>query len=75
MLSSEVAQIGIDGPTMHAEDTQNGHATMKGQMDLWKALAIIGAFYWVIMTVVIVPTAVIATFITVMVPALLIRCV
>lgn len=72
MLSTGVGKTGFDAPTMHAEDAENGNATLKGQMDLRKVFALIGAFYWVIMTVIVVPSAVVATFLTLMLPTLLI---
>uniref|UniRef100_A0A0N5AYA5 PlsC domain-containing protein n=1 Tax=Syphacia muris TaxID=451379 RepID=A0A0N5AYA5_9BILA len=74
MIPAGVMETGIDAPTMHAEDSENinNPKTTKEQMDLKKVFAIIVAFYWVVMTVIIVPTAVVASFITVMVPALLI---
>lgn len=72
MLQSGAVQTGIDGATMHAEDAENGNTVLKGQMDVRKMLAMIGAFYWVIMTVIVVPGAVVATFLAVMLPALII---
>lgn len=72
MLQSGAVETGIEGATMHAEDAENGNTAFKGQLDVRKVLAMIGAFYWVIMTVIVVPGAVCATFLTIMLPALII---
>ncbi|EJW80175.1 hypothetical protein WUBG_08918, partial [Wuchereria bancrofti] len=69
MLQTDDARIGLDGPTVTAED---GFLTkvMISSMDVRKVIALIGAFYWTIMTVFVVPGIIAATFLTVMVPVL-----
>lgn len=72
MLQTSDTRIGLDGPIVTAED---GFLTkvMISSMDLRKVIALIGAFYWTVMTVFVVPGIIAATFLTVMVPALCIR--
>lgn len=72
MLQTGDTRIGLHGPTVTAED---GFLTkvMISSMDLRKVTALIGAFYWTIMTVFVIPGIIVATFLTVMIPALCIR--
>ncbi|MCP9257752.1 Protein CBR-ACL-12 [Dirofilaria immitis] len=60
MLQTGEARIGLDGPTVTAED---GFLTkvMISSMDVRKVIILIGAFYWIIMTIFIIPGVVVAT--------------
>ncbi|VDO35178.1 unnamed protein product [Onchocerca flexuosa] len=68
MLQTEDARIGLDGSNVTAED---GFLTkvMTSSMDVRKAFVLIGAFYWFVMTVFVIPGVIVATFLTIMVPA------
>lgn len=73
MLRKGDARIGLDAPTVTAEDDGFLTKVMVSPMDVRKVITLIGAFYWTIMTVFVVPGIIAATFLTVMVPALCIR--
>ncbi|VDK88359.1 unnamed protein product, partial [Onchocerca ochengi] len=68
MLQTGDHRIGLDGPTVTAED---GFLTkvMINSMDVKKVITLIGAFYWLVMTVFVIPGVVVVTFLTIMVPA------
>ncbi|VDK89219.1 unnamed protein product [Litomosoides sigmodontis] len=72
MLQKGDARIGLDAPTVTAEDDGFLTKVMVSPMDVRKVIALIGAFYWTVMTVFVVPGIIAATFLTVMVPALFI---
>ncbi|EFO23260.1 acyltransferase [Loa loa] len=69
MLQTGDTRIGLDGPTVTAEDGFL-NKVMISSMDVRKVIALIGAFYWTIMTVFVVPGIITATFLTVMIPTL-----
>uniref|UniRef100_A0A915A811 Phospholipid/glycerol acyltransferase domain-containing protein n=1 Tax=Parascaris univalens TaxID=6257 RepID=A0A915A811_PARUN len=71
MLDGSANETAIDGRTMSVEDAHCG-SSLGGSMDVRKIIAFIGAFYWIVMTVLIVPGAVVASFFTIMLPAMLI---
>ncbi|VDM39853.1 unnamed protein product [Toxocara canis] len=71
MLDGSANETAINGRTMSVEDTDCGNS-LGGSMDVKKMIGLIGAFYWVIMTVLIVPGAVVASFFTIMLPAMII---
>lgn len=73
MLTPGAEQIsGIDGSTMNVEDSFITKI-VANSMDLRKIIAVIGSFYWIIMTIFIVPCAVVATFLTILLPIILIK--
>ncbi|VDN54211.1 unnamed protein product [Dracunculus medinensis] len=73
MLTPGAEQIsGIDGSTMNVEDSFITKI-VANSMDLRKIIAVIGSFYWIIMTIFIVPCAVVATFLTILLPIILIN--
>uniref|UniRef100_A0A915PUU7 Phospholipid/glycerol acyltransferase domain-containing protein n=1 Tax=Setaria digitata TaxID=48799 RepID=A0A915PUU7_9BILA len=69
MLRTGDSQVGLDGATVTAEDGFLSKV-MISSLDVRKIIALIGALYWIIMTVFIVPGIIAATFLTVMIPAL-----
>lgn len=69
MLHAGAEVAGIDGATMSAEDGFLAKM-INSSLDVRKMVAIIGAFYFIVMTALIIPGAVVASFLTVMLPAL-----
>ncbi|MFH4976601.1 hypothetical protein AB6A40_003310 [Gnathostoma spinigerum] len=72
MIANGSGGLGIDVPTVSMEDNSTTNTT-NGLMELKKVMALFGAVYWFIMTVFVVPMAVVASYLTILTPLRLIN--